>query len=282
MRGVAVCKFSRMRKLAKAMPCSAYLSDLGKPQEWRSHAECRQAACVNLLESAHFCVSGETTRSTPLQNNTRKNEYLRFANASQPMVTHKRPSLAFCAIKRTFDVVSASVGLVLLSPLLLGTAIAVKAISPGPVIFKQERYGRNKQPFTCCKFRSMTIDTPSDVPTRVMGEKQSVITPIGATLRKTSIDELPQLANIVKGDMTTVGPRPALPAEVATYSDYQRQRLLVKPGMTCYWQTRRNRDSITFDEWVDLDLLYIKKCGPWTDFKLVIQTIGVVLTVQGS
>ena len=117
------------------------------------------------------------------------------------MVTHKRPSLAFCAIKRTFNVVSASVGLVLLSPLLLGTAIAVKAISPGPVIFKQERYGRNKQPFTCYKFRSMTIDTPSDVPTRVMGEKQSVMTPIGATLRKTSIDELPQLVNIVKGDI---------------------------------------------------------------------------------
>ena len=126
---------------------------------------------------------------------------MRFANASQPMVTHKRPSLAFCAIKRTFNVVSASVGLVLLSPLLLGTAIAVKAISPGPVIFKQERYGRNKQPFTCYKFRSMTIDAPSDVPTRVMGEKQSVMTPIGATLRKTSIDELPQLVNIVKGDI---------------------------------------------------------------------------------
>ena len=141
------------------------------------------------------------THSTPLQNDIRKNEYLRFANASQPMVTHKRPSLAFCAIKRTFNVVSASVGLVLLSPLLLGTAIAVKAISPGPVIFKQERYGRNKQPFTCYKFRSMTIDTPSDVPTRVMGEKQSVMTPVGATLCKTSIDELPQLVNIVKGDI---------------------------------------------------------------------------------
>ena len=82
--------------------------------------------------------------------------------------------------------------------------------------------------------------------------------------------------------MSTVGPRPALPAEVAAYDGYQRQRLLVKPGMTCYWQTRRNRDSITFDEWVDLDLLYIEKCGPWTDFKLIIQTVGVVLTAQGS
>ena len=82
--------------------------------------------------------------------------------------------------------------------------------------------------------------------------------------------------------MSVVSPRPALPNEVATYNDYQRQRLLVKPGMTCYWQTRRNRDSITFDEWVDLDLLYIKKRSVWSDFKLIIQTIGVVLTAQGN
>ena len=79
-----------------------------------------------------------------------------------------------------------------------------------------------------------------------------------------------------------MGPRPALPAEVATYNDYQKQRLLVKPGITCYWQTRRNRDSITFDEWVDLDLLYVKQCSAWADFKLVVQTVGVVLTAQGS
>ena len=82
--------------------------------------------------------------------------------------------------------------------------------------------------------------------------------------------------------MSVVGPRSTLPNEVAAYNGYQRQRLLVKPGMTCYWQTRRNRDSITFDEWVDMDLLYIKKCGVWADFKLIIQTVGVVLTAQGS
>ena len=169
-------------------------------------------------------------------------------------MVHPRPCVAFRAFKRIFDITSACLGLVLLSPLLLGTALAVKATSPGPVIFKQERYGRNKKPFVCFKFRSMMADTPADVPTRVMHENQSVMTPIGATLRKTSIDELPQLLNIVRGDMSTVGPRPALPNEVATYNDYQRQRLLVKPGMTCYWQTRRNRDSITFDEWVDFDL----------------------------
>lgn len=123
-------------------------------------------------------------------------------------MVHPRPCVAFRAFKRIFDITSACLGLVLLSPLLLGTALAVKATSPGPVIFKQERYGRNKKPFVCFKFRSMMADTPADVPTRVIHENQSVMTPIGATLRKTSIDELPQLLNIVRGDMSAVGPRP--------------------------------------------------------------------------
>jgi len=105
---------------------------------------------------------------------------------------------------------------------------------------------------------------------------------VGRLIRRTSIDELPQFINVLVGDMSVVGPRPALPAEVEQYDDRQRQRLLVKPGITCIWQTRRNRDSIGFDEWVELDLLYIRDCGPWTDLKLVAKTIGVVLTAQGS
>ena len=116
-------------------------------------------------------------------------------------MVHPRPCVAFRAFKRIFDITSACLGLVFLSPLLLGTALAVKVTSPGPVIFKQERYGRDKKPFVCFKFRSMMADTPADVPTRVMHENQSVMTPIGATLRKTSIDELPQLVNIVRGDI---------------------------------------------------------------------------------
>lgn len=97
-----------------------------------------------------------------------------------------------------------------------------------------------------------------------------------------ALDELPQFANVLKGDISVVGPRPALPTEVASYTPRQRRRLLCEQGITCYWQTRRDRDSITFDEWVDLDLLYIKKCGVWTDFKLIVQTVGCVLTAQGS
>ena len=108
------------------------------------------------------------------------------------------------------------------------------------------------------------------------------VTRVGRLLRRVSLDELPQFANVLKGDLSVVGPRPALPSEVAAYTPRQRQRLLVKSGITCYWQTRRNRDSITFDEWVDLDLLYIKKCGALADLKLIVQTVGCVLTAQGN
>ena len=142
------------------------------------------------------------------------------------------------------------------------------------------------------KFRSMCVDAEDRLEgLRELNEKTGPVfkmrddprvTRVGKWLRKLSLDELPQFVNVLCSDMSIVGPRPALPAEVATYDDYQRQRLLVKPGLTCYWQTRRNRDSITFDEWVDLDLLYIEKCSVWSDLKLIVQTVGVVLTAQGS
>lgn len=142
------------------------------------------------------------------------------------------------------------------------------------------------------KFRSMVSDAEARLEgLRAKNEKTGPVfkmkddprvTRVGRFIRKTSIDELPQFLNVFLGDMSVVGPRPALPKEVATYSSRQNQRLLVKPGLTCFWQTRRNRDAISFDEWVELDLLYIKKCSAWTDFKLIIQTVGVVLTAQGS
>ncbi len=201
--------------------------------------------------------------------------------------------IAYRAIKRLFDIAFSLLMLVAFSWLFVIVAIAIKADDPdGPVFFGQKRIGRDGKPFRMWKFRSMCTDAEArlmelqarnekDGPVFKMADDPR-ITRVGRVIRKMSIDELPQFFNVLIGQMSVVGPRPALPKEVATYTPRQKQRLLVKPGMTCYWQTRRNRDAISFAEWVELDLLYIKKCSAWSDFKLVIQTIGVVLTAQGS
>lgn len=208
-------------------------------------------------------------------------------------ITGTDDRIVYRLVKRTFDIVFSVAVLVLLSWLFVIIAILVKVDDPkGPVLFKQTRVGKNGIEFEILKFRSMCVDAEEKLadlkelnektgPVFKMAEDPRV-TRVGKWLRKLSLDELPQFINVLRSDMSVVGPRPALPNEVATYNEYQRQRLLVKPGMTCYWQTRRNRDSITFDEWVDLDLLYIKKRSIWCDFKLIVQTVGVVLTAQGS
>lgn len=196
-------------------------------------------------------------------------------------------------VKRTFDFLFSAFALVGLSWLFAIIALAIKLDDPrGPVFFKQDRVGKNGRVFSMYKFRSMCVDAEARLADlRELNEKSGPvfkmaedprITRCGKWLRKLSLDELPQFVNVLKGDISVVGPRPALPSEVAAYTDYQKQRLLVDQGITCYWQTRRNRDAISFDEWIDLDLLYIEKCSIWTDFKLIVQTIGVVLTAQGS
>ncbi len=196
-------------------------------------------------------------------------------------------------LKRAFDVAFSSFILIVFSWLFLITAIAIKIDDPsGPVFFGQDRVGRDGKRFRMWKFRSMCADAEAklaelqaknekDGPVFKMADDPR-ITRVGHFIRKTSIDELPQFLNVFLGQMSVCGPRPALPKEVEAYTPRQEQRLLVKPGMTCFWQTRRNRDTISFHEWVELDLLYIKKCSAWADFKLVIQTVGVVLTAQGS
>ena len=108
------------------------------------------------------------------------------------------------------------------------------------------------------------------------------ITRVGRILRKTSIDELPQFINVLAGHMSVVGPRPALPAEVAQYSERDRLRLALKPGITCIWQTSRNRDDISFGQWVDLDIEYLRTCGMGSDLRLIVRTVSVVLTAEGA
>ena len=211
---------------------------------------------------------------------------------SEP-VTGIENRVTYRFVKRAFDIAFSVAVLVAFCWLFVIIAIIIKVDDPkGPVFFRQERVGKDGKTFQMLKFRSMCVDAEERLADlKELNEKTGPvfkiaedprITRVGKWLRKLSLDELPQFVNVLRSDMSTVGPRPALPAEVATYDDYQRQRLLVKPGLTCYWQTRRNRDSITFDEWVDLDLLYIKKCSVWSDLKLIVQTVGVVLTAQGS
>lgn len=194
--------------------------------------------------------------------------------------------------KRAFDIVFSITIMAALCWLYAGIAVAVKLDSPGPAIFRQTRVGRDGREFTIYKFRSMFADAEDRLgEVAALNEKDGPVfkiaddprvTRVGRALRKLSLDELPQFANVLKGDLSVVGPRPALPTEVEVYGEREMRRLLVEQGVTCYWQTRRNRDSITFDEWVDLDLLYVKNCSVWADLKLVVQTIGVVLTAQGS
>lgn len=192
-----------------------------------------------------------------------------------------RPGKGYLAFKRAFDITSAGLGLVALSPLLLGTAIAVRATSEGPAIFKQERYGKDNVPFTCYKFRSMTVDTPSDVPTAVMNENPAVMTPIGSFLRKTSIDELPQLLNIVKGDMSVVGPRPMILAEREQIEAREKyDATSIRPGLTG-WAQVNGRDAVSVDEKARLDGEYRSKMSLAMDAKIFMKSIGVVLTRAG-
>lgn len=195
--------------------------------------------------------------------------------------------------KRLFDIaVSAIMLLILLLPMMM-IALAVVIDSPGSSpFFVQERVGKNGRLFRFYKFRSMVPDAEkmldglldkNEMNGPVFKMKDDPrITRVGRFIRRTSIDELPQLWNVLKGDMSFVGPRPGLPREVEQYTQYQRQRLSVLPGLTCYWQIQPRRNSLSFDEWVDLDLQYISRRSLWLDLKLLFQTVGAVIGQEGQ
>jgi exopolysaccharide biosynthesis polyprenyl glycosylphosphotransferase len=208
------------------------------------------------------------------------------------MVTFFRENLLFqLFIKRVMDLAGSAIMLVVLSPLLLATAVAVKLTSPGPVFFAQERVGMNKRKFKLLKFRSMVVDAEDrkkdlahlnemDGPAFKI-RKDPRVTRVGAILRKLSIDELPQLINVLKGEMSLVGPRPPLLNEVDLYDWSDRRRLSVKPGITCLWQVS-GRNNLTFDEWMILDRKYIDNWSVWFDLKILLMTIPVVLFGKGA
>jgi len=187
--------------------------------------------------------------------------------------------------KRFIDVLGALVGIILLSPILIGTTIAIKLDSKGKVFFGQVRVGQDGELFKMYKFRSMVENAEELL--RDLKDKNEMsgpmfkmkddprITKVGRFIRKTSIDELPQLFNILKGDMSLVGPRPNLPREVSQYSEYQKQKLIAKPGLTCYWQVM-GRNSIDFENWIKLDIKYIEERNTWIDIKLIFRTFFVL------
>ena len=195
--------------------------------------------------------------------------------------------------KRTIDIIGSAAGLFLLSPILAVTALAIRSESSGPAIFKQTRIGENGSPFTMYKFRSMSNDAErrlkklkqqnhhgeSGVTFKVKDDPR--ITKIGRFIRKFSIDELPQLWNVLIGDMSLVGPRPALPVEVAKYSKLEQRRLAVKPGITCTWQIA-GRADIDFKGQVDLDLKYINTRNVFQDLWILLQTPIAVATARGA
>lgn len=194
-------------------------------------------------------------------------------------------STGYYILKRIIDVVGSLLGIVLLSPLMFITAIVIKLESKGPIYFGQERVGRGGRKFKMYKFRSMVVNAEEVL--KDLKDKNEMsgpmfkmkddprITRVGKFIRKTSIDELLQLFNILKGDMSLVGPRPSLPKEVAKFTSFQKQRLAVKPGLTCYWQVM-GRSSIDFEEWMKLDIKYIEERNTWGDIKLIFRTFGVL------
>ncbi|MDB6223326.1 sugar transferase [Lactobacillus amylovorus] len=193
--------------------------------------------------------------------------------------------------KRTLDIVASACALIILSPLFLVLAILIKHEDGGPAFYSQERIGKDGKPFKMYKFRSMIVNADQMVDqledqNEIDGAMFKIrddprITKIGHTIRKYSLDELPQLWNVLIGDMSLVGPRPPLPSEVEEYTDYDKQRLLVMPGCTGLWQVTK-RNEADFDEMVWLDIVYINHSGILEDLKLIIKTIGVVIHPNGA
>lgn len=207
-------------------------------------------------------------------------------------------------IKRMMDIIGSALALILCAPVFSVIALAIKASSKGPVFFKQQRIGQHGKRFTFLKFRSMRVDNDPSVhkeyvlkliagqaepkPSNGNGDgaykltNDDRVTRVGALLRRTSLDELPQLLNVLKGDMSLVGPRPAIPYEVAAYQTWHRRRVLeVKPGITGLWQVN-GRSRVKFDEMVRLDLRYAKSWSPWLDIRILMRTPRAVLMGEGA
>lgn len=218
-------------------------------------------------------------------------DYIEGVLAEKYVEVNIRKFRLYFILKRTIDIIASLIGLIILSPLFLLTIIAIRIESKGKPIFTQIRTGKDGREFKMYKFRSM-YDGAEKLRSSLLDQNEMDgpvfkiaqdprVTKVGRFIRKTSIDELPQLINILKGDMTIVGPRPLVTYETDQFGEYENQRHQVKPGLTCYWQIK-GRNHIGFKEWIDLDLKYIEEMSLWTDFKIFLSTIKVVLIGKGA
>lgn len=195
-------------------------------------------------------------------------------------------------IKRVVDVVGASAGILVLSPLLLLVAALVKLTSPGPVIYRYPVLGHRGRPFTGLKFRTMVLDADARKADYMHQNEMNGpvfklrndprVTRLGRWLRKYSVDELPQLWSVVRGDLSLVGPRAPGPDEFAQFEHWQRGKLAVKPGITCIWQVSGRSEISDFDTWARLDLEYIARWNLWVDLILLVRTIPAVISARGA
>ena len=204
-----------------------------------------------------------------------------------------RTKRGYWILRRGQDILFSVLAMLVLWPVIGVVALAVVLDDPhGSPIFAQIRCGRDGKPFKMYKFRTMCMDAEERLQELLDANEMDGpvfkikddprITRVGRFLRSTSLDELPQLWNIFKGDMSIVGPRPALPREVEKYDELQKQRMYVTPGLTCYWQIQPRRNEISFDDWMALDLKYIQERSFWVDWKIIFKTIGTVINREGE
>lgn len=243
-------------------------------------------ACVNQGANLKILLPSLTGISNPVAVRTQKGQYL--LEIVQP-----RMGISQFALKRGFDFLATAFGLIVISPLLLLIALAIKLDSPGPVFFKQQRVTVKGRTFWMYKFRSMQVDAEAQLDKIIhLNERKDNlmfkvkhdprITRVGRFLRRTSLDELPQLFNVLLGEMSLVGPRPPLPREVDNYAPHHRQRLEVLPGITGLWQVSGRSNITDFEEVVRLDLTYIQDWSLLLDFKILFKTIPAVLSSKGA
>lgn len=204
-----------------------------------------------------------------------------------------RKKKLYWVLRRGQDIIFSALALLLLLPVMLILAVVIYIDDPhGSPVFSQIRCGRDGKQFKMYKFRSMYVDAEERLKDILKDNEMDGpafkikddprITRVGHFIRKVSLDELPQLWNILKGDMSIVGPRPALPREVELYTEDQKQRMFVTPGLTCYWQVQPKRNDISFDEWMEMDLKYIQERSFLVDWKIIFKTIGAVIRKEGE